>query len=36
MGGAWLACGCFGGGHLWHDMGLSGRENVYVLLQRHF
>lgn len=31
-----LACGCFGGGHLWHDMGLSGREDVSALLQRHF
>jgi len=31
-----LACGCFGGNHLWHDMGLSGREDVTVLLQQYF
>lgn len=31
-----LACGCFGNGHLWHDMGLTGREEVSSLLQRHF
>ena len=31
-----LACGCFGGHHLWHDMGLSGRDDVCFLLKVYF
>lgn len=31
-----LACGCFGGGHLWEDMGLSGRDDVATLLRQCF
>ncbi|QOT80700.1 nitrogen fixation protein NifQ [Cupriavidus basilensis] len=31
-----LASGCFGGSHLWHDMGLSGRHDVSRLLQAYF
>ncbi|CAG9174017.1 nitrogen fixation protein NifQ [Cupriavidus pampae] len=31
-----LACGCFGQGHLWQDMGLSGRQDVSVLLSGTF
>jgi len=31
-----LACGCFGGSHLWHDMGLSGRDEVSLLLDTYF
>jgi len=31
-----LASGCFGGGHLWEDMGLSGRDDVSRLLGEHF
>jgi nitrogen fixation protein NifQ len=31
-----LACGCFGAGHLWHDMGLSGRNDVSQLLDKYF
>lgn len=31
-----MACGCFGGSHLWHDMGLSGRQVVSLLLEKYF
>lgn len=31
-----LASGCFGHTHLWQDMGLSGRDDVTVLLQQVF
>ncbi|WP_454726763.1 MULTISPECIES: nitrogen fixation protein NifQ [Cupriavidus] len=31
-----LACGCFGGSHLWQDMGLSGRHDVSRLLREYF
>ena len=31
-----LAAACFGSRHLWEDMGLSGREEVSLLLQHYF
>lgn len=31
-----LASGCFGGGHLWEDMGLGGRDDVSDLLRTRF
>ena len=31
-----VASACFGARHLWQDIGLSGRDEVSALLQRHF